>query len=349
MAKDPENEARSRAVRNIRNAKAGARRDVRAWADGIAAGDRTALARAISLVESRRDADREDVAQLLAAMPAAPDTTRRLGITGVPGVGKSTWIEAAGMALIERGHRVAVLAVDPSSSRTGGSMLGDKTRMESLSRHPDAFVRPSPAGNTLGGVARATMETMHLCESAGFDRILIETVGVGQSETEVRRMTDAFVLLMLPGGGDGVQGIKRGILEWADVVLMNKADGPAEQIDLAKSSLAAFQGALSLMQPPLDGDAPLMGLSSGLDKDSVREWIGRIEDRLDAASTSGQLMDRRRRQEQAALTALLDREILHRVKSHPGFPSAWARLQNDTHRTQNAAYDAIRTLLDGLD
>ena len=198
MANDPENEARSRAVRNIRNAKAGARRDVRAWADAIAAGDRTALARAISLVESRRDADREDVAQLLAAMPTAPDTTRRLGITGVPGVGKSTWIEAAGMALIERGHRVAVLAVDPSSSRTGGSMLGDKTRMESLSRHPDAFVRPSPAGNTLGGVARATMETM-LCESAGLTRILIETVGVGQSETEVRRMTDAFVLLMLPG------------------------------------------------------------------------------------------------------------------------------------------------------
>lgn len=349
MAKDPENEARSRAVRNIRNAKAVARRDMQSWADAITAGDRTALARAISLVESRRDADREDVAQLFAAMPPAPDTTRRLGITGVPGVGKSTWIEAAGIAWIERGHRVAVLAVDPSSSRTGGSMLGDKTRMESLSRHPDAFVRPSPAGDTLGGVARATMETLHLCESAGFDRVLIETVGVGQSETEVRRMTDAFVLLMLPGGGDGVQGIKRGILEWADVVLMNKADGPAEQVDLAKSSLAAFEGALSLMQPPLDGAAPLMGLSSGLDKGSVGDWVGRIEDRLDAASASGQLMVRRQRQELAAMMALLDREILHRVKSHPGFPSAWERLQNEPHHTQNAAYDAIRAMLDGLD
>jgi len=349
MAKDPENEARSRALRNIRNAKAQSRQDAHGWAAAIADGDRAALAKAISLIESRREADRPEVEALLSALPGTHAPTRRLGITGVPGVGKSTWIEAAGLSLIDRGHRVAVLAVDPSSSRTGGSMLGDKTRMEVLSRHPDAYVRPSPAGDTLGGVARATMETIQLCEAAGFDRILIETVGVGQSETEVRRMTDAFILLMLPGGGDGVQGIKRGILEWADVVLMNKADGPSEQVDSAKSSLAAFRGALALMQPPLDGEPPLLGLCSGLDPVGVRDWMAQIEERLDAAVTSGRLHHRRQRQAHAALGALLDREILTRMKSRPGFDSEWKRLQNETHRTQSGAFDAIRRMLDGLD
>ena len=349
MAKDPENKARSRALRNIRTAKARSRGDVHEWAQTIIQGDRAALAQAISLIESRREADRPEVEALLSAMPSPAKPTRRYGITGVPGVGKSTWIESAGMALLERGHRVAVLAVDPSSSRTGGSMLGDKTRMEVLARHPNAFVRPSPAGNTLGGVARATHETLLLCEAAGFDRVLIETVGVGQSETEVRRMTDAFILLMLPGGGDGVQGIKRGILEWADVVLMNKADGPAEQVDLAKSSLSAFRGALALMQPPLDGEPPLLGLSSGLDPEGVRAWMAQIEERMESAASSGQLSDRRSRQEKAALDALLDREILMRMKSKPGFDQAWKQLQSESHRTQSAAFDAIRRMLDRLD
>jgi len=349
MAKDPQNEARSRALRNIRSAKARPVRDAAEWAAAITQGDRTALAQAISLIESRRESDRPAVESLLQAMPAPPHPTRRIGITGVPGVGKSTWIEAAGTALLERGHQVAVLAVDPSSSRSGGSMLGDKTRMDSLSRHPRAFVRPSPAGDTLGGVARATMETIQLCEAAGFDRILIETVGVGQSETEVRRMTDAFLLLMLPGGGDGVQGIKRGILEWADVVIMNKADGPAEQIDLARSSLAAFRGALALMQAPPEGAPPLLGLGSGLDAEGVGEWVDRIESRLAEAAENGSLDARRRRQDRDALLDLLDREILMRVKSKPGFEAAWKRLQSESHRTQSAAFDALRRLLDSLD
>ena len=349
MANDPQNEARQRALDRIRSARKEASSESDAWAQRILDGDRVALAQAISLVESQRPEDRPDAEALLTRLAPHRVDARRYGVTGVPGVGKSTWIEAAGLALLERGHQVAVLAVDPSSQRTGGSMLGDKTRMGQLSQHPRAYVRPSPTGDTLGGVARATRETLLLCEAAGFDRILIETVGVGQSETAVRGMTDLFLLLMLPGGGDGVQGIKRGILEWADVLLMNKADGPPARIAEAKSSLAAYQGALALLAPPLHGAPPLFGLGSSLDPAQVHDWLDRMEQRLDSATQNGQLLARRQHQESAALDLALDSELRRRASAHPDFAAGWTQLQNEAQRSQTLPFDAVRRLLDRLD
>ena len=191
----------------------------------LLAGDRRALARAITLIESTRPDHRERADALLGEVLPHTGTSVRLGITGVPGVGKSTFIERFGLALIEKGRKLAVLAIDPSSKRGGGSILGDKTRMEELSRHQAAFIRPSPAGATLGGVARRTREAMLLVEAAGFDTVIVETVGVGQSETAVADMVDMFIVLLLPAGGDDLQGIKRGVIELADLIVVNKADG----------------------------------------------------------------------------------------------------------------------------
>ena len=200
-------------------------------AQQILAGDRRALAKAITLVESTRADHGEQAVQLLAELMPHAGKSIRIGVSGAPGVGKSTFIESLGNYLTEQGHQVAVLAVDPTSAVSGGSILGDKTRMEALSVNPKAFVRPSPAGTTLGGVTRRTRESLLLCEAAGYDVIIVETVGVGQSETAVSDMTDMFLLLLSPGGGDDLQGIKRGIMELADLVLVNKADG--DQISIA--------------------------------------------------------------------------------------------------------------------
>ena len=199
--------------------------DVGALAEAIRSGDRSALARAITVVESTRRDHREQAQRLLMELMSSAGSAMHVGITGVPGVGKSTTIEALGMYLIDCGHRVAVLAVDPSSTRTGGSILGDKTRMARLAVHPDAYIRPSPTSGTLGGVAKATRETIVLLEAAGFDVILVETVGVGQSEVAVSNMVDTFVFLTLARTGDQLQGIKKGVLELADIVVVNKADG----------------------------------------------------------------------------------------------------------------------------
>lgn len=215
-------------------------------ASQIIAGDRRALAKGITLVESTRSDDRAAAGALLEEAVAAGKSSLRIGISGAPGVGKSTLIEALGQYLTDLGHRVAVLAVDPTSALSGGSILGDKTRMPSLSVNPKAFIRPSPAGNTLGGVTRRTRESMLLCEAAGFEVTLIETVGVGQSETAVSEMTDLFVLLLSPGGGDDLQGIKRGIMELADLILVNKADG-AQQA-LSQQTVADYRSALQLMR-----------------------------------------------------------------------------------------------------
>jgi LAO/AO transport system kinase len=239
----------------------GRRKAIQELDDRIRAGDRRALARAITLVESTRVDHNEQARDLLAALMPRTGRSVRLGISGAPGVGKSTFIEALGNHLTGEGSRVAVLAVDPSSSVTGGSILGDKTRMEKLSRNPDAFVRPSPSGSSLGGVARRTRESMLLCEAAGFDVVIVETVGVGQSETAVSDMTDVFVLLIQPGGGDDLQGIKRGILELADVVLVNKADGA--MAGLANRSAADFQHALQLLPSRVQGwRVPVMTCSA---------------------------------------------------------------------------------------
>jgi len=223
-------------------------------ATAIGSGDRRALARAITLIESRRPDHRAQSAALLETVLPKAGNSIRLGISGVPGVGKSTFIEAFGLFLVDQGHQVAVLAVDPSSKRSGGSILGDKTRMEELSRTPRAFIRPSPTGGTLGGVARRTREAMALCEAAGFDVIIVETVGVGQSETTVAEMVDMFLLLLLPGGGDELQGLKKGIVEIADLLVVNKADG--DMAKTARRTAAEYKGALNLLRPPGHGWAP---------------------------------------------------------------------------------------------
>jgi len=221
--------------------------DIQALASSIRQGSRRALARAITLVESTRDDHRDDAEALLALLAPSAGGAHRIGISGTPGVGKSTFIEALGNHIVDLGKRIAVLTVDPSSTRSGGSILGDKTRMEQLSRRSEAFIRPSPAGTTLGGVARRTREALLLCESAGFDAVIVETVGVGQSETAVSQMTDTFVLLLQPGSGDELQGIKRGIMELADIVLVNKADGDLERV--ATRAAAEYQAALRFLQP----------------------------------------------------------------------------------------------------
>lgn len=220
--------------------------DVKELAGKVAAGDRRALARAITLVESARPDHRALTADLMAALPRPTRPALRIGLSGTPGVGKSSFIEAFGLMLTEQGLRVAVLAVDPSSARSGGSILGDKTRMERLSRDPRAFIRPSPSQTHLGGVARRTREAASLCEAAGYDVVLIETVGVGQSETVVAQMTDLFVLLIAPAGGDELQGVKRGIMEMADLILVNKADGALKET--AMRTCADYAGALRLLR-----------------------------------------------------------------------------------------------------
>ncbi len=218
---------------------------------GVRAGDRRMLGRAITLVESVKSTHRRDADALLAALLPDAGKAVRIGISGVPGVGKSTFIEALGQHLIAQGHRIAVLAVDPSSKRSGGSILGDKTRMEELARSNDAYIRPSPAGRTLGGVARRTREAMTIVEAAGFDVVVVETVGVGQSETAVSEMTDLFVLLLQPAAGDDLQGMKKGIVELADVILVNKADGALEEA--AQRTASDYQSALRLVAPGRDG------------------------------------------------------------------------------------------------
>jgi LAO/AO transport system kinase len=220
--------------------------DAGALAAQVRQGDRRALARAITLVESTRPDQQEAAGALMSALGPAPDASLRIGLTGTPGVGKSTFIETFGTMLTGLGHRVAVLAVDPSSARSGGSILGDKTRMERLARDPRAFIRPSPSGAEAGGVARRTRETIRLCEAAGFDIVLVETVGVGQSETMVAHMTDIFLLLIAPAGGDDLQGVKRGILEHADLVVVTKADGDLTAV--AMRTLGDYAGALRLFR-----------------------------------------------------------------------------------------------------
>jgi LAO/AO transport system kinase len=214
-------------------------------------GDRRALARAITVVESTRDDHRADAVTLVDALLPSTGGARRVGISGAPGSGKSTLIEAFGLHAIEQGRRVAVLAVDPSSSVSGGSILGDKTRMSELGRHPDAFIRPTPSSGTLGGVARRTREAILLCEAAGFDTVLVETVGVGQSEVAVADLVDLFVLVASPAGGDELQGIKRGIMELADLIVVNKADG--DLADAAQRSAGDLRSAVHLLRPKRPG------------------------------------------------------------------------------------------------
>ncbi len=260
-------------------------------AERVLGGDRRALAQAITLIESTRADHRVAAGALLEELIPHAGCSIRLGISGVPGVGKSTFIEALGNHVIDAGHRVAVLTVDPSSAISGGSILGDKTRMEVLSRRPEAYIRPSPSGNTLGGVTRRSREALILCEAAGYDVIIVETVGVGQSETRVAEMTDMFLLLMLPGGGDELQGIKRGIMELADLVLINKADDELEA--LAKRSAAEYRAALRLLHPRSAGWKVEVQTCSARDAVGIREAWETVLSHRRLLDSSGQFEKRR--------------------------------------------------------
>lgn len=281
----------------------------------LLAGDRRALARAITLVESTRDDHRAAAEALIEAVLPYAGKSIRLGISGVPGVGKSTFIEAFGLYLIAAGRRVAVLAVDPSSRRTGGSILGDKTRMTELSRHEAAFIRPSPTGGTLGGVARRTRESILLCEAAGYDLILVETVGVGQSETAVADMVDLFCLLLLPSAGDELQGLKKGIVELAELILVNKADGATRAAAL--QAVADYRAALRLLRPltPLwQPEVLAVSAATGDALDQVWDAIRRHEAALDAA---GAKQARRAAQAEAALWSDLGDGLIAALQRRP--------------------------------
>ena len=291
--------------------------------EALLAGNRRALAKAITLVESTRAEDRREAQQLLAEILPHTGKSMRIGISGVPGVGKSTFIEALGMFLIERGHRVAVLAVDPSSSVHGGSILGDKTRMERLSQRLEAFIRPSPSAGSLGGVAEHTREALLLCEAAGYDVIIVETVGVGQSETAVAGMTDAFVLLQLPNAGDDLQAIKKGIMELADLVVFNKAD-----IDPTAAQLAAAQmrSALSMLHPASPNWRPPVLALSALKPDGLAEFWQVIEKFRSTLTASGEFAARRRHQALAWMWQQIDSALRSRFREHPGVKAALAAL-----------------------
>ena len=262
-----------------------------ALVDGVLKGNRRALAQAITLIESTRFDHRDAANDLLQQLIPHSGRGIRLGISGVPGVGKSTFVEALGNHVIDQGHHVAVLTVDPSSAISGGSILGDKTRMEMLSRRAEAYIRPSPAGKTLGGVTRRTREALILCEAAGFDVVFVETVGVGQSETKVADMTDMFLLLQLPGGGDELQGIKRGIMELADLILINKADD--EMRSLAGRSAAEYRSALRLLHPRSMNWKVEVQTCSARDGVGIAEAWELVLKHRAILESSGQLMDRR--------------------------------------------------------
>jgi len=284
-------------------------------ATGIRAGDRATLARAITLIESKR-ADHRKAAHLL-VQELLPHTGKavRLGITGAPGSGKSTTIDALGTALIGQGHKVAVLAVDPSSTRTGGSILGDKTRMARLAVDPKAFVRPSPSSGTLGGVAAKTRETMLICEAAGYDVVLVETVGIGQSETTVADMTDFFLVLMIPGAGDELQGLKKGIVELADMIAVNKADG--ENVARARIAAADYRAALNILKPVSDTWSPPVVTFSALSGDGIGELWSQVLAHKKLMTASGELAARRREQQVKWMWSMLEERLTARLRSDP--------------------------------
>ena len=317
--------------------------DVETLADGIRAGDRGALARGITLVESSRAQDRPRARALVSSLRERTGAATRVGVSGVPGVGKSTFIEALGGLLVDSGRRVAVLAVDPTSTRSGGSILGDKTRMERLAHHPGAFIRPSPSRGALGGVAAATREAIMLCEAAGFDVILVETVGVGQSEVMVSELVDCFLVLMLANAGDELQGIKRGILELVDVLVINKADG--DQLAAAKLAAGDYRRALQLMPPRTpDWTVPVQTCSAlqGVDIDEV--WAAVVRHRAHLEEDN-RLATQRRRQAVTSTHRMLEAELLRALQEDP---EAAARMRTQLAAVEDGALspaDAVEEIL----
>ncbi|HEX2477956.1 MAG TPA: methylmalonyl Co-A mutase-associated GTPase MeaB [Geminicoccaceae bacterium] len=312
-------------------------------AQRVLAGDRRALARAITLIESRRADHQEQADRLLERLLPATGKAVRLGISGTPGAGKSTFIEALGRHVIDLGRQIAVLAVDPSSRRSGGSILGDKTRMQRLAQAPQAFIRPSPAGATLGGVARRTREAGLACEAAGFDVVVVETVGIGQSEGAVADMVDCFLLLLAPGAGDELQGIKRGVVELADLVVINKADG--ELLAAAKRAQADYQAALQLLRPPTPAWTPEVLACSALHDggiDAVWHAVGRQRQALE---DSGELAAKRARQVRSWLWAEVQAALADALSADPATADLLASLENDVRSGRLLPPQAARALI----
>ena len=316
-----------------------------AMAAAVRSGDRRALARAITLVESTRADHRAEADALLEILQSDAGRSFRLGISGVPGVGKSTFIEALGLHLLDEHHSIAVLAVDPSSPRTGGSILGDKTRMEELSRQPGAFIRPSPSGGTLGGVARRTREVILLMEAAGFDIVIVETVGVGQSETAVAGLTDMFLLLLAPGAGDDLQGIKKGVVELADLIVVNKADG--DLLPAAERARRDYGAALHLLRPTSETWQPKVMTCSALDKTGIDTVWTTVGDFRDVAETSGTLAARRAEQAVSWMWDEVTQSLLATVRG-PGMNSAIARAEQAVTDGEQSPSSAAREILQAI-
>ena len=313
-------------------------------AAGVLAGNRTMLARAITLVESRHPRHEAAAQELLTQLLPHTGKSRRVGITGSPGVGKSTFIETFGCQLVEQGHHVAVLTIDPSSARSHGSILGDKTRMEKLCVSPNAFIRPSPSGEHLGGVARRTRETMLLCEAAGFDVVIVESVGVGQTEIALRSMVDFFLLLLLPGGGDELQGIKKGIVEMADLVAINKADGDNRlRAELSRQEQAAALHYLQPATPEWQTDAVLC---AGRDGQGVPEIWQQIEAFYAKLEPLGIIAQRRQQQSLAWLQDLIEEELKRRFYSDPRVAGQWEATRQALLAGATTVVLAARRLLD---
>ena len=299
--------------------------DLFALARGIRAGDRAVLARAITLIESKRADHRQAAHRLVQDLLPETGKAIRVGVTGAPGVGKSTAIDTLGLMLTAQGHKVAVLAVDPSSQRTGGSILGDKTRMARLAADANAFVRPSPASGTLGGVAATTREALLLCEAAGFDVILVETVGIGQSETAVADLTDFFLVLILPGAGDELQGLKKGIVELADMIAVTKADG--DNRGRAGATAAEYTAALHILTPRSRAWTPPVVAFSGLTGDGVAALWHHVLDHRARLTRSGEFSERRRAQQVKWMWALLEERLLAPLRTDPGLKAKLPQLE----------------------
>jgi LAO/AO transport system kinase len=319
---------------------------VDALVEGVRAGNRALLARAITLAESTRPDHQARAGEVLTQLMPHTGNAARVGITGVPGVGKSTFIESLGTHLTDAGHRVAVLAVDPSSSRSGGSILGDKTRMAELARNPNAYIRPSPTSGTLGGVASRTREAMLLCEAAGYDVVLVETVGVGQSELVVAGMTDTFVVLMLSGAGDELQGIKRGLMELADILAVNKADG--DNATPARRAASTYRGALRLLHPPDALWKPQVLTCSGLDGTGVPEVWDAVCLHRKTLEDAGALADRRARQQLDWMWRMVDERLREALRAHPDVQHALPEVEASVRAGDLAATRAASRLLDAF-
>jgi LAO/AO transport system kinase len=299
--------------------------DITSLARRIRDGDRATLARAITLIESRRADHQKQARTLVQELLPATGGAIRVGITGAPGVGKSLTVDTLGTHLTGAGHRVAVLAVDPSSARTGGSILGDKTRMARLANDPNAFVRPSPASGTLGGVAAKTRETMLICEAAGFDVVLVETVGIGQSETVVADMTDFFLALMLPGAGDELQGIKKGLVELADMIAVNKADG--DNVKRAQTAAAEYRAALHILNPRSANWTPPVVTYSALTGEGIAELWAQVLSHRERMTQSGELAARRRDQQVKWMWAMLEERVFARLRADTGLREKLPQLE----------------------